>query len=102
MSYRKFLTKKEALIQNQLTLRRKVITGIVRARSVIQSYPILCDPMDGSLPSSSVHSILQTRMLDWVAMPSRTYSRPRDRTHVSCIAGGFFTTEPQGKPNNWP
>ena len=37
--------------------------------------------------------------LEWVAIPfSRGSSRPRGRTPVSCIAGGFFTTEPLGKP----
>ena len=52
----------------------------------------LCDPMDGSLPGSSVHGILQARILKWVAMPfSRGSSRPRDWTWVSCIAGRFFT-----------
>ena len=39
----------------------------------------LCDPMDYSPPGSSVHGILQTRILEWVAMPlSRGASRPRD------------------------
>ena len=37
--------------------------------------------------------IFQARILEWVAMPSsRGSSRPRDRTQVSCIAGGFFTS----------
>ena len=38
--------------------------------SVAQLCPILCDPMDYSLPGSSVHGIFQTRILDWVAFPS--------------------------------
>ena len=51
-----------------------------------------CDPMDYSLLGSSVHGILQARILEWVAMPfSRGSSRPRDLTQVSCTAGGFFT-----------
>ena len=45
----------------------------------------------------------QEWILEWVAMPfSRGSFRPRDRTHVSCgscTAGGFFTTEPSGKPS---
>ena len=42
-----------------------------------------CDPMDCSLPGSSVHGILWAKTLDWVAMPSsRGSSRPRDRTHI--------------------
>ena len=52
----------------------------------------LCDPMDCSLPGSSVHGILQARILEWVAIPfSRGSSGPRDWTWVSCIAGRFFT-----------
>ena len=48
---------------------------------------------------SSVHGILQPRTLEWVAMPSsRASSPPRNRARISCIAGGFFTTEPPGKP----
>ena len=40
---------------------------------VAQSCPTLCNAMDGSLPGSSVHGILQVRMLEWVAIPfSRT------------------------------
>ena len=59
---------------------------------VAQSCPTLCDPMDCSLPGSSVHGILQTRILAWGAMPSsRGSSQPRDQTQVSCTAGGFFT-----------
>ena len=43
--------------------------------------------------------ILQARILEWIAMPSsRGSSWPRDQTHVSCTAGGFFTTEPPRKP----
>ena len=55
-----------------------------------QSCPPLCDHMD-----YTVHGILQARILEWVAFPfSRGSSQPRNRTGVSCIAGGFFT--------NWP
>ena len=53
----------------------------------------LCNPMDCNLPGSSVHGVFQARILEWVAIPfSRGFSGPRDRTHVSCFAGGFFTT----------
>ena len=58
---------------------------------VPQSCPTLCDPMDCSPPSSSVHGILQARILEWVAISfSRGSSRPRDRTQVSFIAGRCF------------
>ena len=52
----------------------------------------LCNPMDCSLPGSSVHGILQTNILQWVALPfSRWSSWTRGWTQVSCIAGRFFT-----------
>ena len=48
---------------------------------------------------SSVHGISQARILEWVAMAfSRGSSWPRDQTCISCIAIGFLTTEPPGKP----
>ena len=52
-----------------------------------------------SLSGSSVHGISQARLLEWVATSfSRGSSLPRDQTHVSCLAGKFFTTEPLGNP----
>ena len=63
------------------------------ACSVSQSCPTLCNPKDCSLPGSSVHGILQARILEWVATPfSRGPFQPRDRTRVSHSAGGFFST----------
>ena len=57
-----------------------------------QSCLTLCDPMDSSPPGSSVHGILQAKILEWVAIPfSRGSSQLRDQTWVSCIAGRFFT-----------
>ena len=65
----------------------------------LQSCPTLSDPMDCSPLGSSVQGILQARILEWVAIsPSRESSKQRDWTCFSCIAGGFFTTEPPGKP----
>ena len=61
----------------------------------------LCNPMDYSLPGSSTHGILQARILEWVAIPfSRRSSWPGNQTWISCIADGFFTTEPPEKPNS--
>ena len=49
------------------------------------------DPADCSPPGSTVHGILQARILEWVAIPfSRGSSQPRDRTWVFCIVGGLF------------
>ena len=59
---------------------------------VAQLFPILYEPMDNSPPNSSVHGILQARILEWVAIPfSRGSSQPRDQTQVSCISGRFIT-----------
>ena len=53
--------------------------------------PTLCDPKNCSPPGSSVHGILQARILEWVAIPfSRGSSLPRDWTWVSCIIAGRF------------
>ena len=58
----------------------------------LQSGPTLCDPMDCTPPGSSVHGILQARLLEWVAILfSSGSSWPRDWTQVSPIAGRFFT-----------
>ena len=78
---------------------------LLRACSVLS----LCDPMDYSPPGPSLLGILQARILEWVAISSsRGSSRPRDRTHVSCIsftAGRFFTAEPLANgqaEESWP
>ena len=58
-----------------------------------QSCPTLCDPMDCSLPGSTVLGILQARILEWVAISfSRVSSPPRDWTQVSFTASRLFTT----------
>ena len=58
---------------------------------VAQSCPTLCDPMERSPPGSPVHGTLQTRILEWVAIPfSRESSWPRARIRVSCTKGRFF------------
>ena len=54
---------------------------------LLQSCLTLCDPMDCSPPGSSVHGILQARILEWVAMHfSRGSSQPMDRTHISYVS----------------
>ena len=62
----------------------------------LQSCLTLCDPMNCSLRGSSVHGILQARMLEWVAMPSsrvlpNSGIRPTSLASPA-LAGGFFTT----------
>ena len=59
---------------------------------VTQRGPTLCNPMNWGSPGSSVHGILQRRILKWVAISfSRRSSQLRDQTPVSCIAGRLFT-----------
>ena len=57
----------------------------------------LFDPMDCCLPGSSIHGIFQARILEWVAIFSSRRSWPKD---WRILAGGFFTTEPPGKPSD--
>ena len=67
---------------------------------VAQSCPTLCDPMDCSLPGSSVHGILQARILEWGAISfSRGSSQPRDRTWSPALEADTLTSEPPGKPS---
>ena len=68
--------------------------GVCMHAMSLQSSSTLCDPIDYSLPGSSVHGIFQARILEWVAISfSRGSSQSRDQPHVSCvscIAGGLF------------
>ena len=53
----------------------------------LQLCPILCDSMDHTLPGSSVHWILQARILEWVALSySRVSSQSKDQTQVSYVS----------------
>ena len=64
---------------------------------------LLCDPMDCSLPGSSVHGVFQARIVEWVAISfSRGSSLARDQTRVSCIVGRcFYHLSHQGSPPSW-
>ena len=71
----------------------KIINSKWSEVKVTQSCPTLCNPMDCSLAGSSVHGILQARILEWEAYPFFSKSSPpRNWTRVSCIAGRFFTS----------
>ena len=68
---------------------------------VAQLCPSLCDPIDCSLPGSSVYAILQARILEWVAIPfSWGSSRSRNRIRVSRTAGIFFTDLSSSHPKS--
>ena len=64
----------------------RTIAVMVRVCSVAQSCTTLCDPMDCSPPGSSIHGILQSRILEGVVISSsRRSSQPKDQTPVSCV-----------------
>ena len=69
----------------------RVGTGPEAFERTSESHSVVSDsfnPVD-----YTVHGIVQARILEWVAFPfSRGASQPRDRTQVSLIAGGFFTS----------
>ena len=68
--------------------------------SVTQSCLTLCDLMDCNPSGSSVHGILQARILEWVAVPfSRGYSQPRDEHGSPALQADSLPSEPEGKPN---
>ena len=66
--------------------------------SVAQSCLTLCDPMDCSLPGSSVHGIFQARILEWVVISFSRVPNPGIEPVFSALAGRVFTTESLGKP----
>ena len=87
-----FLPHKDTLLQNCDHLKWEITIATITTTiktiwcSVAKPCPTLCGPMESNPPGSSVHGILQARILEWVAISfSRGSSWPRDQTHVSCI-----------------
>ena len=69
----------------------RVDFSVCSESEVAQSCPTLCDPMDYSLPGSSVYGIFQERILKWAAIScSRGSSQPRNQTQVSHFVGRCF------------
>ena len=101
-AYRPFLRKLFPNAKNKICrlTRETLYTKMVCCDCLVAKlHTTVCNPMDCSLPGSSIHGISRVRILEWVAIPfSRRSSWPRDWTRVSCLAGRFFTTEPPGKP----
>ena len=65
---------------------------------VTKSCLTFCNSMECGPSRSFVHRIFQARILEWVSISfSRGSYWPRDQSHISWLAGGFFTTEPTGK-----
>ena len=70
----------------------------------LQSCPTLCNPMDHSLPGSSVHRILQAQIVEWVAMASSRVSSQGILTGIKLLhllhwQAGSLPPEPLGKPS---
>ena len=89
LDQKRYPTSKESIIIGCRKLKLKDNLGLAPycVCSVTHSGLTLCNPMDFSPPGSSVHGILQARILGWVAISSfKGYSRPRDRTWVSSIS----------------
>ena len=73
--------------------------GILSLIFCVRACSVIYDPMDCSLPGSSVQGILQARIVEWVAISySRGSSQPGIEPWSPALAGRFFTTAPPGKP----
>ena len=94
---RRNLATKQDCTKNSVFKWKMDLDSSLNEVKVAQSCLTPCDPMD-----CTSHGILQARILEWAAFPfPRGSSQPRDRTPVSCIAGGFsLPAEPQGKPGS--
>ena len=78
--------------ERQLKTPSSLLFCCHRCCLVTKLFLILWDPVDCSLPDSSVYGISQARILEWVTISfSKESSLPRDRTYVSSLAGRFFT-----------
>ena len=96
--YSRFLTKKkkrkESLAAAAINLNHQM-----HACLVAKLCPTLFNPMDCSLPGSSVHGILQARILEWVATPfSRDLPNPRIEPWSPALQTDSLPSEPPGKP----
>ena len=71
-----------------------------------QSCPTLCNTMDYSLPSSSIHRLLQARILEWFAMSSFRYLSDlgikTESLTSPALTDGFFTTSATWEAPKWP
>ena len=81
---------------------RDAVYSSAAAAQTLSHVQFFCDPVDCSLSGSSVHGILQARILEWVAISSsRGFSQPRDQTCVSCVSpalqAGSLPLAPPGK-----
>ena len=72
---------------------------IVATVELLSCIQLFCDTMDCSLPDFYFHGIFQARILEWVPFPPPgDLPDPGIKPPSPALAGGFFTTEPPGKP----
>ena len=85
------------------TITKRTIRRVVCVCGIAQSCPTLSDPMDCSLPGSSLHGIFQAIVLEWAAISfSRESSLPRDQTWVSHIVDRHSTVKIKRPSLGWP
>ena len=93
----------QCIEKNSATLSLKIVwlsvcrlkLGVRCESEVAQSCPTFCDPVDCSPPCSSVHGILQARILEWVAI---SFSRGSSRPRSLALQADALTSEPPWKP----
>ena len=86
------LIKKKKRKKERKKEKEYVLSIAMLIVKVARSCPTVCNPLDCSLPVSSVHGISQERIMEWDSISfSRGSSWPRDQTWVSCLGGRFFT-----------
>ena len=86
------LSMSKTSVANSIPMFAEVSSPLTYRALVVQWFPTLCDPMNSSPSSSSIHGIFQARILEWAAISFfRGSSQTRDRAQVYCIAGRLFT-----------
>ena len=84
-----FLERHHDVIKQKITMNSEKLCSV----------PTLCDPVDCSPPGSSVHGILQARIVEWVAIPfSRGSSRPTIEPVSPALQVNSLPFEPPGEP----
>ena len=84
-------------------MARREKTAICVCTKSLQSCPTVCDAMDCSPSGSSVHGILQARILKWVAILQGIFPTQGSKPHLLCLLhwqAGSLPLVPPGKPEN--
>ena len=93
-----FLAEVWSRNNKQHSTKEHPLCGFSNTSEVVQSCPTLCDPMDCSLPASSIHGIFQARVLEWVAISfSRGLPDPGLKPRSPTLQAAALPSEPLGK-----